>query len=93
MKTTQKTSIPKDSPKIQKFIAKIIHNGMYILLMYCVKWTINWGFILVMFKDGIIINIIIRNYELVINILYIFISIHIIAASYHRIKKMEYGHQ
>lgn len=88
MKTTQKTSIPKDSPKIQKFIAKIIHNGMYILLMCTVLTGLLIGVLFWLgFKDGIIINIIIRAHELVINILYIFISIHIFAASYHRIKK------
>ena len=32
MKTTQKTSLPEDTPKTQKIIAKIVHNGMYILL-------------------------------------------------------------
>ena len=32
MKRTQKTALPKDTPKIQKLIAKIVHNGMYILL-------------------------------------------------------------
>ena len=32
MKTTQKTSIPEDATKSQKIVAKIIHNGMYVLL-------------------------------------------------------------
>tara|TARA_B100001057_G_scaffold11129_1_gene10597 strand:- start:648 stop:953 length:306 start_codon:yes stop_codon:yes gene_type:complete len=32
MKTTQKTSIPMETPKLQKTIAKIVHNGMYLLL-------------------------------------------------------------
>ena len=32
MKTTQKTSLPKDTPRIQKISAKIVHNGMYALL-------------------------------------------------------------
>ena len=38
-------------------------------------------------KDGIMIDIIIIFHELNINLLYWFIGIHILAATYHRLKR------
>jgi len=88
MKTTQKTSIPEDTPKIQKIIAKIVHNGMYILLGGTVFSGLLIGFLYWLgIQNGFLIDIVITVHELIINILYFFISIHIIAAIYHRLKK------
>ena len=88
MKTTQKTSLPKDTPKIQKNAAKIVHNGMYVLLIGTVLSGLLIGFMFWMeIKDGLFINIIVNIHELIINLLYLFIGIHIIAATYHRLKK------
>ena len=88
MKTTQKTSIPEDTPKAQKLAAKIVHNGMYGLLLGTVLSGLLIGFLFwIEFKDGIIIDIIIIFHELNINLLYWFIGIHILAATYHRLKR------
>ena len=88
MKTTQKTSIPENTPRIQKIAAKIIHNGMYGLLACTVLSGLFIG-ILFWFeiKKGLLIEISIFVHETTINFLYWFIVIHIIAATYHRLKK------
>ena len=88
MKTTQKTSLPEDTPKAQKFASKIIHNGMYALLIGTVLSGLLIGFLFwIEIKDGIIIDFIINIHELIINLLYWFIGIHILAATYHRLKR------
>ena len=88
MKTTQKTSLPEDTPKAQKLAAKIVHNGMYALLIGTVLSGLLIGFLFwIELKDGIIIDIVILLHELNINLLYWLIGIHIIAATYHRLKR------
>ena len=88
MKTTQKTSLPEDTPKVQKLAAKIVHNGMYALLIGTVLSGLLIGFLFwIEIKDGIIIDFIINIHELIINLLYWFIGIHILAATYHRLKR------
>ena len=88
MKTTQKTSLPHDTPKLQKISAKIVHNGMYALLACTVLSGLMIGFLYwIQFTEGLLINIIITIHELIINLLYLFIGIHILAATYHRLKK------
>jgi len=88
MKTTQKSSIPENTSKLQKITAKIIHNGMYLLMGGTVLSGLLIGFLYWLhFKNGFLIEIIIDIHELVINLLYWFIGIHIFAAIYHRLKK------
>ena len=88
MKTTQKTSLPEDTPKAQKLAAKIVHNGMYALLIGTVLSGLLIGFLFwIELKDGIIIDIVILLHELNINLLYWLIGVHILAATYHRLKR------
>ena len=88
MKTTQKTSLPEDTPKVQKLAAKIVHNGMYVLLIGTVLSGLLIGFLFwIEHIDGIIIDIVIIFHEININLLYLFIGIHIVAATYHRLKR------
>lgn len=88
MKTTQKTSLPKETPKVQKIAAKIIHNGMYILLSGAVLSGLLIGFLFwIGLKDSLIIDFTISVHEFMFNILYWFIGIHIFAAIFHRLKK------
>ena len=88
MKKTQKTSLPVHTPKAQKIAAKIVHNGMYILLAGTVLSGLLIGLLYWLdFKNSYLIEFFIRIHELVINLLYFFIGIHIIAATYHRLKK------
>jgi len=88
MKATQKTSLPTDTPKVQKFASKIIQNGMYVLMSGTVVSGLLIGFLFWLdIKSGILIEITIATHEFIINLLYWFIGIHILAASYHRLKK------
>ena len=88
MKTTQKTSLPNNVPKEQKIAAKIVHNGMYLLLGGTVISGLMIGFLFWLgIKEGYILDITITFHELIINLLYFLIGIHIIAATYHRLKK------
>ena len=88
MKTTQKTSLPEDTPKVQKLAAKIVHNGMYALLIGTVLSGLLIGFLFwIELKDAIITDIVIIFHELNISLLYCFIIIHIFAATYHRLKR------
>ena len=88
MKKTQKTFLPEDTPKAQKLAAKIVHNGMYALLIGTVLSGLFIGFLFwIELKDGIIIDIVIIFHELNINLLYCFIGIHILAATFHRLKR------
>ena len=88
MKKTQKTSLPEHTPKAQKIAAKIVHNGMYLLLGSTVLSGLLIGLLFWFgIKNGILIYIAITIHELIINLLYLFIGIHIIASIYHRLKK------
>ena len=88
MKKTQKSSIPKNTPKVQKIAAKIVHNGMYVLLGGTVLSGLLIGLLFWLgIKNGILIYVAITFHELIINLLYFFIGIHIIASIYHRLKR------
>ena len=50
MKKTQKSSLPEDTPKAQKLAAKIVHNGMYVLLGGTVLSGLLIGCILTLFN-------------------------------------------
>ena len=88
MKKTQKTSLPEDTPKVQKIAAKIVHNGMYVFLTGTVLSGLLIGFLFWLeIKNTFLINFIVTIHELIINLLYLLIVIHIIAALYHRLKR------
>ena len=88
MKKTQKTSLPEDTPKAQKIAAKIVHNGMYVLLGGTVLSGLLIGFLFWLgIKNSFLIDFTVNIHELIINLLYLFIVIHIIAATYHRLKR------
>ena len=87
MKLTQKSSLPPETSKLQKNAAKFVHNSMYFLLLGTV---LSGLFIGVLFwighSNSIVVHIAISFHEIIINILYIFIIIHILAAFYHRLR-------
>ena len=87
MKKTQKTSLPEDAPIAQKIAAKIVHNGMYVFLGGTVLSGLLIGFLFWLgIKNSLLMDFTVTIHELVINLLYLFIVIHIIAATYHRLK-------
>ena len=88
MTKTQKTSLPINTPKSQKIAAKIVHMGMYILLAGVAISGLTIGFLFWLgFKNDFFIEIVISIHEFIVNLLYWFIGIHILAATYHRFKK------
>ena len=87
MKRTQKSSLPPDTPMVQKALAKAVHYGMYIgmisialsgLVVGCLYWL---GL-----KSGIIIETIIGWHEVSVSIVYWLVGLHLIGAIYHRFK-------
>ena len=88
MKKTQTTSIPEKTPIIQKKVARIVHNSMYVLLAGTAISGLSIGFVYKLgLKNNFIIELLIYVHESIINLLYFFILIHIFAATYHRLKK------
>ena len=87
MKRTQKSSLPPDTPMLQKALAKAVHYGMYIgmisialsgLVIGCLYWL---GL-----ESGIIIETIIIWHETSVSIVYCLVGLHLIGAIYHRFK-------
>ena len=87
MKRTQKSSLPLDTPMLQRVIAKAVHYGMYIgmisiafsgLVIGCLYW---FGL-----KSGVIIETLIGWHELSVSIVYWLVGLHLIGAIYHRLK-------
>ena len=87
MKRTQKSSLPPNTPMVQKALAKAVHYGMYIgmisialsgLVIGCLYWL---GL-----KSGIIIETIIGWHEVSVSIVYWLVGLHLIGAIYHRFK-------
>ena len=87
MNRTQKSSLPPDTPAVQRALAKAVHFGMYIgmvsialsgLVIGCLYWL---GL-----KSGIIIETIIGWHEVSVSIVYWLVGLHLIGAIYHRFK-------
>ena len=88
MKKTQVSSLPAQTPKIQKVTAKIVHNGMYLLLAGTALSGLLIGFLFWFdYENNLFISIAISFHEIIINLLYFFIAVHIVAATYHRLRK------
>ena len=88
MKKTQQSSLPEQTPEPQKLAAKIVHNGMYICLAAIPLSGLMIGLLFWLdLKDGILINIVIEAHEFAVSVIYWLIGIHIVAATYHRLKK------
>ena len=87
MTKTQKTSLPDNTPKFQKLAAKIVHFSMYICLAGIAGTGLMIGYFFSLgFKGGLLINLMIGIHEFLVSVIYWLISVHIIAAIYHRLK-------
>lgn len=88
MKRTQKTSLPEQTPKLQKIAAKTVHYGMYITLAAIPLSGMLIGLLFwIGLQDGLIIDSVVTIHEISIDLIYILIGIHISAALFHRIKR------
>ena len=87
MTRTQKSSLPLNTPKIQKIAAKSVHYGMYIGMISIALSGLVIGFLYWLgLKSGMIIDIIIGWHETSVSVVYWLIGIHLIGAIYHRLK-------
>ena len=88
MNKTQETSLPEDTPKIQKLAARFVHLGMYASLAGTAITGLLIGlFFRLGFKEGMFIEFLTAIHSFIVNALYWLIGIHIVAAVYHRLKK------
>ncbi|ODA30717.1 cytochrome B [Veronia pacifica] len=87
MKNTQ-TSLPSESPEWQKKAARIVHLGMYLsLAIIAISGLIIGGLFWQGKSEGLLIDSIVVLHELSVSSSYALISVHIIAALYHKILK------
>ena len=88
MTKTQKTSLPNNTSRAQKVAAKIVHISMYISLagIACSGLFIGYFFWLG-FKGSLMIEFLISIHEFFVSLTYLLVSVHILAAIYHRFKK------
>ncbi len=87
MTKTQKTSLPKYTPKYQKLVAKLVHLSMYLTLAGIAGSGLLIGLSFSMgVKQGLLIEIIVSIHEFFVSIVYWLISIHVLAAIYHRLR-------
>ena len=76
------------TPKSQKLAAKIVHFGMYFCLAAIPLTGLLIGYLFSLgFKDGFLINLITGAHEFSVAIIYWLIGIHVLAATYHRLKR------
>jgi len=88
MKTTQKTSLPQSTPRSQVIAAKVVHSGMYVCLALIPLTGLLIGLLFWLgLEDGFLINLVVGSHELAVSLIYWLIGLHILAASYHRLKK------
>ena len=88
MRKTHESSLPESTPKSQKIAAKIVHFGMYFCLAAIPLTGLLIGYLFSLgFKDGFLINLIIGAHEFSVAIIYWLIGIHVLAATYHRLKR------
>ena len=87
MTRTQNSSLPQNTPMIQKIIAKSVHYGMYIGMISIALSGLFIGFLYWLgLKSGIIIDTIIGWHEISVSVVYWLIGIHLLGAIYHRMK-------
>ena len=87
MTQTQKSSLPPDTPKAQKALAKAVHYGMYIgMLSIAFSGLVIGSLYWLGLKSGTIIETLIGWHEVSVSIVYWLVGLHLIGAIYHRFK-------
>ena len=85
MKRKYKTALPSETSKIQLKAAKVVHTLMYFVFTGIAISGLGIGTLFSLgYKDGLLIETIIWLHELLFSISLWLISIHILAAIYHR---------
>ena len=87
MTRTQKSSLPPDTPRAQKALAKAVHYGMYIgMISIAFSGLVIGSLYWFGLKSGIIIETIIGWHEVSVSIVYWLVGLHLIGAIYHWFK-------
>ena len=87
MRRTQKSSLPPDTPRAQKVLAKAVHYGMYIgMISIAFSGLVIGSLYWLGLKSGIIIEALIGWHEVSVSIVYWLVGLHLIGAIYHRFK-------
>ena len=87
MKTTQKSSLPDSTPKSQLLAARVVHYGMYACLALIPLTGLLIGLLFWLgFEDGFLINTVVEVHEFSVSVIYWLIGLHILAATFHRLK-------
>ena len=87
MNRTQKSSLPPDTPAVQRALAKAVHFGMYIgMVSIALSGLVIGCLYSISLKSGIIIETIIGWHEVSVSIVYWLVGLHLIGAIYHRFK-------
>ena len=85
MKRRYKTALPSETSKIKRIAAKVVHTSMYFVLTGIAISGLGIGSLVWLgYKDGLLIETIIWLHELLFSTSLWLISIHILAAIYHR---------
>ena len=87
MTQTQNSSLPPDTPRAQKVLAKAVHYGMYIgMISVAFSGLVIGSLYWLGLKSGIIIETIIGWHEVSVSTVYRLVGLHLIGAIYHRFK-------
>ncbi len=87
MKRTQKSSLPPNTPKLQKSIAKTVHYGMYVGMISIALSGLVIGLLYWLgLKSGVLIETIIGWHEVSVLIVYWLVGLHLLGAIFHRLK-------
>ena len=87
MTRKQTSSLPPNTPKAQKTLAKVVHYGMYVgMLSIALSGLIIGCFYWVGLKGGVLINSLISWHEASVSTVYWLIGLHLIGAVFHRFK-------
>ena len=87
MRRTQKSSLPPDTPRAQKILAKAVHYGMYIgMISIAFSGLVIGSLYWLGLKSGIIIEALIGWHEVSVSIVYWLVGLHLIGAIYHWFK-------
>ena len=87
MKKKFKTSLPSETPPVHRLAAKFIHISMYVTLSGIAISGLGIGFFFWFgYQNGYLIALTIRVHELFFSTTIWLISLHILAAIYHRVR-------
>ena len=87
MARTQTSSLPPNTPKAQKTLAKLVHYSMYVsMVSIALSGLIIGCFYWAGLKGGFLINFLISWHEASVSTVYWLIGLHLVGAIFHRFK-------